>query len=219
MIRTTDRDELRRFLDERRIGTAIHYPLPVHRQPAYRERGLSAGTLARTEKLCDEILSLPMFPQLTDADVDRVIAIDPRMDHKSNPDARPLDVSLAEPSISTQAADAEACEHFVTLFDASFLPIGLSLYRSLEAHARPFRLWVLAVDDEVERHLARLALPHLSVIPLRSHRDAALLAVKPGRTRAEYCWTMTPFACQAVFEQDPSGQPRHVRRRRCLLLR
>jgi dTDP-4-amino-4,6-dideoxygalactose transaminase len=74
VIRTTGRDELRRFLDERRIGTAIHYPLPVHRQPAYRERGLSAGTLVRTEKLCDEILSLPMFPQLNDADVDRVIA-------------------------------------------------------------------------------------------------------------------------------------------------
>jgi dTDP-4-amino-4,6-dideoxygalactose transaminase len=74
VIRTTGRDELRRFLDERRIGTAIHYPLPVHRQPAYRERGLSAGTLVRTEKLCDEILSLPMFPQLSDADVDRVIA-------------------------------------------------------------------------------------------------------------------------------------------------
>ena len=61
------------FLDGlRRIGTAIHYPLPVHRQPAYRDRGLNAGTLGRTEKLCDEILSLPMFPQLTDADVDRV---------------------------------------------------------------------------------------------------------------------------------------------------
>jgi dTDP-4-amino-4,6-dideoxygalactose transaminase len=74
VIRTAGRDELRRFLDERRIGSAIHYRLPVHRQPAYRDRGLNAGTLARTEKLCDEILSLPMFPQLSDADMDRVIA-------------------------------------------------------------------------------------------------------------------------------------------------
>ncbi len=73
VIRTAGRDELRRFLEERRVGTAVHYPLPVHRQPAYRDRGLTAGTLARTEKLCDEILSLPMFPQLSDADVDRVI--------------------------------------------------------------------------------------------------------------------------------------------------
>ncbi len=128
------------------------------------------------------------------------------MDDKTNPDARPLDVSLAEPSISTKRADAGACEHFVTLFDASFLPIGLSLYRSLEAHARPFRLWVLAVDDEVERHLTRLALPQLRVIPLRAIETPRLLAVKPGRTRAEYCWTITPFACQAVFEQDPSAR-------------
>jgi dTDP-4-amino-4,6-dideoxygalactose transaminase len=74
VIRVPDRDALRRFLEARRIGTAIHYPIPVHRQPAYRDRGLSAGTLARTENLCDEIVSLPMYPQLTDADVDRVIA-------------------------------------------------------------------------------------------------------------------------------------------------
>jgi dTDP-4-amino-4,6-dideoxygalactose transaminase len=74
VIRVADRDGLRRFLEERRIGTAIHYPVPVHRQPAYRDRGLSSEPLARTEKLCAEIVSLPMFPQLTDADVDRVIA-------------------------------------------------------------------------------------------------------------------------------------------------
>ena len=39
---------------------------------------------------------------------------------------------------------------------------------------------------------------------VRSKRPR-LLAVKPGRTRAEYCWTMTPFACQAVFDRDPSS--------------
>jgi dTDP-4-amino-4,6-dideoxygalactose transaminase len=74
VIRTPGRDDLRHFLDERRIGSAIHYPVPVHLQPAYRSRGLHAGPLVRTEKLCAEIVSLPMFPQLTDADVDRVIA-------------------------------------------------------------------------------------------------------------------------------------------------
>lgn len=97
-------------------------------------------------------------------------------------------------------------EHFVTLFDASFLPIGLALYGSLKAHARPFRLWVLAIDDEVERHLGRLELPDLTVIPLREFESPALLAVKPGRTRAEYCWTMTPFTCQAVFDRDPAAK-------------
>jgi dTDP-4-amino-4,6-dideoxygalactose transaminase len=72
VIRTANRDDLRRYLDERRIGTAIHYPVPVHRQPAYQDRGICSRSLPRTEKLCGEIVSLPMFPQLTDADVDRV---------------------------------------------------------------------------------------------------------------------------------------------------
>jgi hypothetical protein len=97
-------------------------------------------------------------------------------------------------------------EHFVTLFDDSFLPIGLALYRSLVEQARPFRLWVVAIDAEVERHLAQLALPDLVVIPLSSIESPDLLAVKPGRTRAEYCWTLTPFTAQAVFDRDPSAR-------------
>ena len=108
-------------------------------------------------------------------------------------------------SDSGSVAANERCEHFVTLFDASFLPIGLALYGSLKEHARPFRLWVLAIDEEAERHLVRLALPDVTVIPLREFETPALLAVKPGRTRAEYCWTMTPFTCQAVFDRDPSA--------------
>jgi dTDP-4-amino-4,6-dideoxygalactose transaminase len=74
VIRTERRDELRAFLEQKGIGTAIHYPVPVHRQPAYRDRGLTAGPLPVTETVCAEILSLPMYPQFADADVDRVIA-------------------------------------------------------------------------------------------------------------------------------------------------
>lgn len=74
VIRTEDRDDLRRFLEQHHIGTAIHYPVPVHLQPAYRDRELKAGDCSQTETLCDEIVSLPIFPQLTDAQVDRVIA-------------------------------------------------------------------------------------------------------------------------------------------------
>jgi dTDP-4-amino-4,6-dideoxygalactose transaminase len=73
-IRTPDRDPLREFLDGRSILTGIHYPVPVHLQPGYSERRLTLGPLPETERLCNEILSLPMFPQLTDAEVDRVIA-------------------------------------------------------------------------------------------------------------------------------------------------
>jgi dTDP-4-amino-4,6-dideoxygalactose transaminase len=75
VIRTPARDELAADLAGRSIHTGIHYPVPVHLQPAYRERGLVFGDLRNTERICQEILSLPMFPQLTDADVDRVIAV------------------------------------------------------------------------------------------------------------------------------------------------
>lgn len=107
--------------------------------------------------------------------------------------------------MSHAPADAPR-EHFVTLFDDSFLPIGLALYESLVAHAGAFRLWVVAIDDAVEKHLAQLALPDLTVIPLRTLETPELLAVKPGRTRAEYCWTLTPFTAQAVFDRDPAAR-------------
>ena len=74
VIRTERRDDLRNFLEQKGIGSAVHYPAPVHLQPAYGDRGLNAGELDLTETLCDEIVSLPIFPQLTDGEVDRVIA-------------------------------------------------------------------------------------------------------------------------------------------------
>jgi dTDP-4-amino-4,6-dideoxygalactose transaminase len=74
VIRTQARDELSAFLAGRSILTGIHYPVPVHLQPAYCDRQLTFGSLTQTEALCREILSLPMFPQLIDGDVDRVIA-------------------------------------------------------------------------------------------------------------------------------------------------
>jgi len=65
------RDALRERLAAAGIGTAIHYPVPVHRQPAYRELSGGPAGLARTERLADTVLSLPMYPQLPDADVER----------------------------------------------------------------------------------------------------------------------------------------------------
>jgi len=94
-------------------------------------------------------------------------------------------------------------EHFVTLFDNNFLPLGLCLHRSLMEHGQPFQLWILCMDEVVERHLRKLALPHASLIPLRDVEDSRLLAVKPLRSRGEYCWTITPFTPQFVFERDP----------------
>lgn len=58
------RESLRTFLRDRGIGTSVHYPLPVHQQPAYAGRIRLAGSLQHTEAAAREILSLPMFPEL-----------------------------------------------------------------------------------------------------------------------------------------------------------
>lgn len=73
VVRTPARDRLRAFLGERGVGTLIHYPVPIHLQPAYRDRlELAPGGLPETEAAAREVLSLPMFPQLTDEQVERV---------------------------------------------------------------------------------------------------------------------------------------------------
>lgn len=100
----------------------------------------------------------------------------------------------------------EAESHFVTLFDSHFLVLGLCLHASLLKQAEPFHLWILCMDELVEAQLRQLALPHVSLIPLREVETDALLRIKPGRTLVEYCWTHTPFASQFVFDRDPAVQ-------------
>ena len=68
VIRVKQRDKLASYLKERGVQTGIHYPVPLHRQPCVR----SDTNLPVTEKYVDEILSLPMHPQLTDAEVEYV---------------------------------------------------------------------------------------------------------------------------------------------------
>lgn len=63
VIRSARRDALRTWLDARGVATGIHYPIPVHRQPMYRERAGDVS-LPVTEWMAGEILSLPMFPEL-----------------------------------------------------------------------------------------------------------------------------------------------------------
>jgi dTDP-4-amino-4,6-dideoxygalactose transaminase len=72
VIRADRRDELQQRLTEERIGTGLHYPLPLHLQQAYRPMGLGAGSFPVTERAAASLLSLPMFPELTEAQVDRV---------------------------------------------------------------------------------------------------------------------------------------------------
>lgn len=93
-------------------------------------------------------------------------------------------------------------EHYVTLFDSNFLPQGLALHSSLQEHGDDYVLWVLCIDVECLHTLDSLNLPQVRLLDLREFETADLLAVKPGRTRAEYCWTLTPWSLQWVLQVD-----------------
>src|SRR5262249_23727225 len=72
VVRSERRDALRAYLTEQGVGTMIHYPVPIHQQPAYDDR-LPADDLSETEAAAQQILSLPMYPELTEADARTVV--------------------------------------------------------------------------------------------------------------------------------------------------
>jgi len=73
VIRAQRRDELRQFLADRKIGSEIYYPLPLHLQPVFSYLGLKAGDLPVAEQAAREVLALPMFPELTEAEIQSVV--------------------------------------------------------------------------------------------------------------------------------------------------
>ncbi|MFH1498936.1 MAG: DegT/DnrJ/EryC1/StrS family aminotransferase [Verrucomicrobiota bacterium] len=73
-IRHPDRDGLREHLAKHDVGTDLIYPVPLHRQQCYAGLGYGEGSLPVAEKVCATCVSLPIFPELTDAQVDHVIA-------------------------------------------------------------------------------------------------------------------------------------------------
>ena len=73
-VRTDRRDDLRLHLSARGVETGIHYPLPLHLQPAYSFLGYRKGDFPVSERACETLLSLPIYPALTQDQVDLVIA-------------------------------------------------------------------------------------------------------------------------------------------------
>lgn len=73
VVLSQKRDSLRDFLKQKGVGTMIHYPVPVHLQPAYAGRIRGSDNLPETEKASREILSLPIFPELTSEEADAVV--------------------------------------------------------------------------------------------------------------------------------------------------
>lgn len=74
VVRTSDREKLQNKLSERGVATGIHYPVPLHLQPAYKHHGLLPGSLPVTERIANEVVSLPMYPQLTRSDLETVVS-------------------------------------------------------------------------------------------------------------------------------------------------
>lgn len=72
VIRVPDREGLQAALKEQGIATGVHYPVPLHRQPAYRHLEIPEGALPVTERVAADILSLPMYAELTDEQIDRI---------------------------------------------------------------------------------------------------------------------------------------------------
>ena len=72
-VRVQNRERVQKALDSAGIGWGIHYPIPVHLQEAYADLGLSTGSFPVAEKCADQFLSLPMYPELTMAQIDKVV--------------------------------------------------------------------------------------------------------------------------------------------------
>jgi dTDP-4-amino-4,6-dideoxygalactose transaminase len=74
VVRVNDREALQARMAEAGIGTGIHYPVPLHQQKAYGHLGYKTGDFPVTERVAREIVSLPMFPQLSHSQQDEVVA-------------------------------------------------------------------------------------------------------------------------------------------------
>lgn len=73
VVRVDNRSQLMRKLGQDEIGCGIHYPVPIHLQPCYAHLGLRRGSFPNAEKSCGEVMSLPIYPEMSDDQVDRVV--------------------------------------------------------------------------------------------------------------------------------------------------
>ena len=74
VVRCSDRSALQAYLTERGVGTAVHYPIPIHLQKAYRQLNLGPGSFPAAEQAAEQVLSLPIYPELTDTKVRQIAA-------------------------------------------------------------------------------------------------------------------------------------------------
>ena len=75
VVRMQNRDAVREAMNAAGVSTGIHYPVPLHMQPAYQHLAYSPEDLPQTRRAADEILSLPLYPEMSDQQVERVVAV------------------------------------------------------------------------------------------------------------------------------------------------
>ena len=74
-VRANRRDDLRDHLKNAGVGCAVYYPIPLHLQPCFAELGYRAGSMPESERACAEVLSLPIYPELTAEQQERVVEV------------------------------------------------------------------------------------------------------------------------------------------------
>jgi dTDP-4-amino-4,6-dideoxygalactose transaminase len=74
-VRHPKRDDLKKHLEANGVGCALHYPLPLHLQKCYANLGYKEGAFPVSEKAARECLSLPIYPELSDAHIQRVASV------------------------------------------------------------------------------------------------------------------------------------------------
>jgi dTDP-4-amino-4,6-dideoxygalactose transaminase len=72
VVRSDRRDAFREALKDAGIGSDVHWPEPPHLQPAFESLGYGRSSLPVTERLCEQVVTIPMFPELKDAEVERI---------------------------------------------------------------------------------------------------------------------------------------------------
>ena len=73
MVRTERRDRLREHLSSHGVASAIHYPAPIHLTEAYAGAGVVRGSLPVSERMAETMCSLPLFPDMTDAELEQIV--------------------------------------------------------------------------------------------------------------------------------------------------
>lgn len=95
--------------------------------------------------------------------------------------------------------------HYSSCLDSAFLPRGLALYRSLIRHAKPFRWWVLCLDDDAHQGLSALALEDIVPVHQSDVLDSDLSRLRQDRSRREYYFACKPWLYAHVFASDSSA--------------